>query len=166
MFMVCYTHIVHIMHCSLEELGHSPYEERLLQQLQVQFTATILFLALPALSRYILRWCSLCNRDNHIWHHSSSCTNSFLNTTDRLHIQIVATCSTFRPTNLPNTGTLPCLSLRSKITRGDTFQRQNNMYNGKPQRWVVKPLLIVLLCIYSIWLCWLGAGMKIDVNDV
>jgi hypothetical protein len=48
MFMVCYTHEVQIMHCSLKELCHYPSEERLLQQLQVQFTATILFMALPA----------------------------------------------------------------------------------------------------------------------
>jgi len=48
MFMVCYTHVVRTMHCSMKELCHYPQEERLLQQLQVQFTVTILFLALPA----------------------------------------------------------------------------------------------------------------------
>jgi len=48
MLIVSDTHVVQIMHCILKELCHYPYEERLLQQLQVQFTVTILFLALPA----------------------------------------------------------------------------------------------------------------------
>lgn len=94
-------------------------------------------------NRYKLRWCSLCGTANHTLLRSSSCTNSFLNTTDRLHIQIVATCSTFPRRKFWIQACCHVCHYEVKLPVVTHFSDRTICIMASRKR-VVKPLLIVL----------------------